>query len=651
MAQFDFAIIGSGLSGLIHADMLLDQLAAGQSLVLLDPNPSGLAKKTFSSWRLKSAPPHRYSHLVVNSWDQFRVIGNDESVLAHSFGDYKYERISGERLLEHFNLRLDQDSRVTRIASAVTRVEIEEKDQALIELANNQILLAQNVLSSVIKTPERDVLQYFVGFEIEVDHDFFDPKTIDLMDFRVPQEESVRFVYVLPFSGSRALVEFTVFSTQKILDSECEKFLKEYVSKRLGLKEYRILSRETGVIPMSVEVAPLFAPRFGSALLQSIGGAAGRIKPCTGYSFQRNIQDLNTGTKRSLADFRFEIYDTLLLGIIKMDGGRGASIFYNLFNRNPPKRVLSFLDERTGIIEEIQIFWTLPWRPFILQLLMRYPFIFAVLLTLFLSHATGVWPEWFIPLVGLVTVGIGHGSVDHLLKPESERSSKFYLKYLSRIGIFLAFWQIFPHATLAFFLLQSADHFGEAQWFKALNFSKNHPFVKLAAFLWGLFAALFGVLFHWSQAVPILYKLIPDSPAIGTTTASHASVAAMVLLLSALGASWSLDQYEFRVSGSRRGGVASTLLLAACLMLLPLIQGFLCFFVFWHSWQSVLVQNNRQGWTISEHIRRALPFTLLSIVGALAVVWLTQEWRVLFILIGAITAAHAPVMSRFLRPT
>ena len=58
------------------------------------------------------------------------------------------------------------------------------------------------------------LLQHFHGIEIECDEDKFDFKTAILMDFRCDQSKGIHFIYFLPFSKKRALVESTLFSNK-----------------------------------------------------------------------------------------------------------------------------------------------------------------------------------------------------------------------------------------------------------------------------------------------------------------------------------------------------------------------------------------------------------------------------------------------------
>ena len=84
-------------------------------------------------------------------------------------------------------------------------------------------------------------------------------------------------------------------------------------------------------------------------------------------------------------------------------------------------------------------------------------------------------------------------------------------------------------------------------------------------------------------------------------------------------------------------------------MVLPLLQGFLCFFAYWHGWDTVRETRMRQDWSAREYLKNALPFTVLAIVAlALATFYWVADWSVLFAALGALTAAHAPAMKRFL---
>ncbi|NDG84314.1 MAG: hypothetical protein EBX52_04655, partial [Proteobacteria bacterium] len=257
---------------------------------------------------------------------------------------------------------------------------------------------------------------------------------------------------------------------------------------------------------------------------------------------------------------------------------------------------------------------------------------------------------------GLLFAGISHGAIDHLLDPGARVSRKdFYLRYLAGIGVFLLLMLVSPFIGLVFFLLLSADHFGECQFLGVLTLSKQHPSLVWKSRIWGLFAAFYAPVLHWRETSPIvggILRLEGAAPALPGWI--HRS-AALILFAGALFAARGIDRYERSILRRPATSFASTLFLGAAFSILPLIQGFLCFFCFWHAWDSVQQQRVIKGWSWGEYLRKALPFTLLATLGAGAVLLYLNgsggaregAWSIFFVLLGALTLPHARVMKRF----
>ena len=101
------------------------------------------------------------------------------------------------------------------------------------------------------------------------------------MNFHVPETGDCRFIYILPFSETEALVEYTLFTGELLKRDEYVKPLEQWINQHLGLSSYRILEEEFGVIPMSDEPVSEFPhPR-----VTRIGTAGGYTNPATGYTF------------------------------------------------------------------------------------------------------------------------------------------------------------------------------------------------------------------------------------------------------------------------------------------------------------------------------------------------------------------------------
>ena len=88
------------------------------------------------------------------------------------------------------------------------------------------------------------MLQHFLGQEIEVERPVFDDSTAILMDFRVDQTHGMHFIYLLPFSPTRALVESTLFSTKILEDEFYIDSINQYLSSHYGVSPKEIIHQE-----------------------------------------------------------------------------------------------------------------------------------------------------------------------------------------------------------------------------------------------------------------------------------------------------------------------------------------------------------------------------------------------------------------------
>ena len=121
--------------------------------------------------------------------------------------------------------------------------------------------------------------QKFVGqeFSFECGHGINEPV---LMDATVPQYDGFRFVYLLPLTGQRLLVEDTYFSDSPSLCHETVRARIQHYIERLTLPASEVIREESGVLPMPWRAArPLISD--GS---HRVGYRGGWFHPGTAYS-------------------------------------------------------------------------------------------------------------------------------------------------------------------------------------------------------------------------------------------------------------------------------------------------------------------------------------------------------------------------------
>lgn len=124
----------------------------------------------------------------------------------------------------------------------------------------------------------------FVGQEYR----FAKPHRVDmpvLADATVDQVEGYHFVYLLPLSEDRLLVEDTYYAERPDLDIEASRQrIEAYLSLR-GWKNGTLEREEIGSLPVAVSDDLQALWRGGSARVAKLGVRGGFFHPFTGYSF------------------------------------------------------------------------------------------------------------------------------------------------------------------------------------------------------------------------------------------------------------------------------------------------------------------------------------------------------------------------------
>jgi lycopene beta-cyclase len=213
------------------------------------------------------------------------------------------------------------------------------------------------------------LLQHFKGWLIETQKEIFNGRVADLMNFRTEQRHGCTFVYVLPLSANKALIEYTLFTDEVLNDEEYDKGLGDFISNELSVTHYKVIETEKGIIPMTNMEFPV---QEGKVIF--IGTAGGHTKASTGYTFsfiQKHSEAIVSSLVKNEAPSpvhyprRFSFYDSVLLEILKENRSAGANIFYTMFKKNPADRIFRFLDNESSLFEEWKIMSSTNKRLFI----------------------------------------------------------------------------------------------------------------------------------------------------------------------------------------------------------------------------------------------------------------------------------------------
>ena len=271
----DHVIVGAGLAGGLIA-LALTNAGRGRHVTLIDGGPrlGGNHTWSFHLTDLGADARSLVAPLVAHQWAQHEVRFPDH----HRLLEAGYATVTSERFAEVVTarlvgagVRLLLDRRVAAVGASQVRLEDGSpvRGRLVIDARGPDVTAAPRV-----------GYQKFVGLELALQSD--GPWTRPLlMDATVSQSDGYRFVYLLPFSARRVLVEETAYSTSPSLDDfEVERRILAYVTAH-GATVTRVLRQETGVLPLPLE-GELDLPRAGAPL--PVGYRGGFFHPVTGYS-------------------------------------------------------------------------------------------------------------------------------------------------------------------------------------------------------------------------------------------------------------------------------------------------------------------------------------------------------------------------------
>lgn len=369
MTHFDFVIVGGGLAGLSLACRLAETPAFYHcSILLVEQDAKTRNDRTFSFWSDRPGP---FDAAISRSWDRLRVAG-PHGVQDLDLGAYRYHTIRGLDFYRRAQQQLAQHANVELRRGHVQR--IDDGADAATVLVDGEAITATWIFDSrpphLAAQTDDDrhtyLKLYFRGWEIETPTAAFDPGIATFMDFRTPQDGDVRFFYVLPFAPDRALVEYTLFTDQRLTREQTEQAIVTYMQSTLGIADFRVVSEEGGCLPITD--APF--PRHLGQRVLAIGVKGGRIKPSTGYAFSRVQADCEA-IVHSLLDHGHPFalpagpapygwLDAVMLRVMSDHGELIAPAFTALFSRNPAARILRFLDEQASPLDVLAIMASLP---------------------------------------------------------------------------------------------------------------------------------------------------------------------------------------------------------------------------------------------------------------------------------------------------
>ena len=365
--HYNLAILGGGCAGLSLAMRLAEAGSSAPSTLVLEKNAHYKNDRTWCFW--DEADPE-LKNWVDYAWLNFEI-KNGSKAFTKNCKNHAYLMLSAQTFYERS---------LTKIASNKQSVTM-LTNQDILEVTKThdqtwQIITASGTYSAdkivdtrpnkQINDDESLLWQSFVGYEVETSLDTFDANTFVLMDLDASFSQGIGFVYVLPYSANRALIEYTIFADHAFAANQFSKYIQPALLKYLENKDYKILRSEYGKLPMgNQKIKKTNDPSYVYA-----GLYAGAARPSSGYAFQR-IQRWAKECTHALINHQLLIapkkdpwilarMDDLFLNVLKSNPKSSAPLFYNLFLHCKIPTLVRFLSDHASIPDYLSIIASMP---------------------------------------------------------------------------------------------------------------------------------------------------------------------------------------------------------------------------------------------------------------------------------------------------
>ena len=376
--DYDYIICGGGIAGLLLASKFSnDSYYNDKSILILDPDfPKKKNDRTLCFWDKKKSV---WDSLLTSSWENV-VFKNGLEEKSLDLNPLNYKMLSSISFYKYTNSIIKKNTNIQVLNDKVLNFK-DYKSHCLVE-TNKKTYKSSKVFNSIldwnsIKNDQKFplLIQHFEGWVIKTKNNFFDSEKATFMDFSIDQNSTTQFMYILPFSKTEALVEYTLFSKKLLDENKYKSAIEDYLFES-GIKNYIIKSKEAGKIPMTC--FPFFESNTKNIL--NIGSAGGWSKPSTGYTFKnidKNTSKIidfvksNSSFKNFINKNRFWFYDLIFLDVLYEKNHLGKNLFSNMFKKNDPKTIFKFLDNKSSFFEELKIMLSFPKTIFLSAVVKR----------------------------------------------------------------------------------------------------------------------------------------------------------------------------------------------------------------------------------------------------------------------------------------
>ena len=358
MKIYKAAIIGLGPSGLAVNKILYGDSV--NEIIAFENEDIHNRDNFFGFWLTEWMKP--FEHIIEKKWFNW-TIGDENTKITHTSSNNPYCVISYKKWK---NYCLETKNKLEIKNNKVLQYFPELNYFKIITADNNEYYAEKIYDSRSTKEKKGELLQHFFGINITAADNTFNENKLTLMQF-TEEKNVLHFMYILPFSHNKALVESTVFSKDVFHSSWYRQKINDYL-KRNNINTFKEQSSEKGVIPM------FFAEekRSVNSNIFNIGIRGGACKPSTGYAFSfliKQIQLLKSSKKNyvNIHNFLERKMDKVFINFLKNNREDGRS-FIKLASNLNGNEFQSFMMGESNLLTKLKIINSMPKLPFIKEL-------------------------------------------------------------------------------------------------------------------------------------------------------------------------------------------------------------------------------------------------------------------------------------------
>lgn len=370
----DLVILGAGCAGL----SLAARLASGDGdlrVVLVDPRTEFADDRSWSFWQHDH---HSLRGIVAHEWNGWTYADLAGRSATHRVPGMSYQYIRGVDFYRWALAEIAGDDRIDLrlgvAAEGLSSVTLADGSSGVRVTTDQGALLARRVVDTRPRRTAALLYQCFSGVEVEHGGALpTEPDAVGLMTRMRSGTDGLGFVYVLPLSPTRALVEWTRFSPVPLAESVVVAE-RDAELAAMGLAGATVVREEGGILPMG-RMPVDEQPMPGVVLAGNAGGA---LRDASGYAFLR-IQQWARRCADALArgedpaphpaePWVRRHMDRIFLQALRAHPERTADYFMAMARGVAPRRLLRFLTDRATAGDLANIIVSLPLLPFLAQL-------------------------------------------------------------------------------------------------------------------------------------------------------------------------------------------------------------------------------------------------------------------------------------------